>query len=234
VPGPTEWLRGYLWDKTIRRYRNAATGRIVSREKVIGLLDQSLAQREGRITKGVIPFVEGRCTRNEWVSRTQTLVKREYLQSVAVARGGWDRMTPADYGRIGQRLRLEYARLQGTAQDIVDGKCSLAQAEQRMHMALGRVRALAMDVERANQPPAPEGMTRLERRLLGQAEHCDDCVNFYQMGWQPAGTLPSPGDDSLCNGNCKCTLDSIQVPSGEALLYIGRADKGGPLLAGGA
>ena len=229
----TQWLRGYQWDTGIHRYRNATTGRIVARNKILGLLDRSIEQRESRIVNGVTPYVEGRCTRNEWISRTQTLIKREYLQSTALAKGGWDRLTPSDYGRIGPRLRIEYLRIQGTAQDIADGKCSLAQATQRMHQALGRTRGLAMDIERANQPPTKDGTVRLERRITaGEKNVCDDCERYYKMGWQLAGVLPSPGEASACSGNCRCTIETEVVPSDEVASWIGRAEPGGPLLKG--
>jgi hypothetical protein len=47
---------------------------------------------------------------------------------------------------------------------------------------------------------------RWERRLLGVAEHCPDCIDFAARGWQPVGTLPPPTVGSRCMSNCKCTM----------------------------
>ena len=49
------------------------------------------------------------------------------------------------------------------------------------------------------------GMT-LERRILGAADHCDDCLEAAALGWQPIGTLPAIGD-SRCMTNCHCEFD---------------------------
>jgi hypothetical protein len=43
-----------------------------------------------------------------------------------------------------------------------------------------------------------------ERRELGDAEHCEDCIGYAEMGWQPIGTLPEPGEASVCRSRCKC------------------------------
>lgn len=45
-----------------------------------------------------------------------------------------------------------------------------------------------------------------ERRVLGFAEHCPDCVNETAKGWQPIGTLRAIGD-SVCLSNCRCHFE---------------------------
>lgn len=49
------------------------------------------------------------------------------------------------------------------------------------------------------------GITQ-ERRVLGVAEHCVDCVEYAGRGWQPLGSLPVLGD-SRCLVNCRCTFE---------------------------
>jgi hypothetical protein len=44
---------------------------------------------------------------------------------------------------------------------------------------------------------------QMERRVLGVAEHCSDCVEYAARGWQPIGELPELGD-SRCISNCRC------------------------------
>jgi hypothetical protein len=46
-----------------------------------------------------------------------------------------------------------------------------------------------------------------ERRRLNPAEHCADCIGFANLGWQPIGSLPEPGEQSVCRANCKCTKE---------------------------
>lgn len=46
------------------------------------------------------------------------------------------------------------------------------------------------------------------RRLLSGSEHCEDCIRYADMGWQPndGETLPPPGVGSRCNSNCRCEM----------------------------
>ena len=46
----------------------------------------------------------------------------------------------------------------------------------------------------------------VERRVLGEAEHCIDCVEYASLSWQPVGTLPPIGD-SRCGHNCLCHFE---------------------------
>ena len=224
-------LRGYSFSKALGRYRSLASGRIVSRSTISKLLDRSIAQREDRIHSHVTAAIEGRISPNTFAMLETRLIKRQALQSAALAKGGWDRLTQKDYGRVGALLRVQYAKIAGMAEQIKQGNISIAQAQNWTSRYMGEIRALALRTERENQPPPKAGKTRLERRLLGQAEHCDDCVTYYQMGWQPAGTLPVPGEGTVCDGSCRCTLQQKDVDDAEALAYFGKARPGGPVLA---
>lgn len=46
-----------------------------------------------------------------------------------------------------------------------------------------------------------------EHRVLGIAEHCEDCVTYSAMGWMPVGSLPAIGDQSACRQNCYCYFE---------------------------
>ena len=51
------------------------------------------------------------------------------------------------------------------------------------------------------------GLKQVRRSLDPQAQHCADCVNWAEMGWQPLGMLPPPGERCQCLFNCRCSLD---------------------------
>ena len=226
-------LRGYSWVRSLKRYRQIATGRIVSRAAVLKKLDRSIDGRDKRIQGHVIAAMEGRISPNSFHVLEQRLLKRQALQSVALASGGWDQMTQREYGRVGAMLRGQYAKLAALTEEIAQGTVSPAQAMNRTHRYLGETRSLAISVERENQPLPPAGKTRIERRILGPVEHCVDCVAMYNMGWQPAGTLPSPGQASRCDGSCRCTLITREVPTEDAIRYMGRSGKDGKILGEG-
>ena len=220
-------LQGYVFDRRTGRYTREATGRFVARSKIVELMERSVQGRERRLYVGARRAVAGEISPNVWLSRTRIMLKRQYLQDAALAAGGWDKLTPADYGRIGGRLRSQYRRLAGMAEEIRAGTISEAQAVNRMTMYVGEARREFYDVERERRPPPPPGKTRLERRLLAAKDsgNCEDCLRYYDQGWQPSGTLPVPGAESVCMGNCRCDLAIKVVDTERADAMVGT--KGG-------
>jgi len=51
-----------------------------------------------------------------------------------------------------------------------------------------------------------------ERRVLGAAEHCADCVGYASVGWRPIGSTPAIGD-SRCMSHCHCYKVYRKKPS---------------------
>ena len=216
-------LQGYVFDRRSGRYVREATGRFVSRSKIVDLLERSIQGRERRLYVGARRAVAGEISPSVWLSRTKTMLKRQYLQDAALAAGGWDRLTPADYGRIGGRIRGQYRYLATMAEGIRDGTISEAQAVSRMRMYVGEARRQFYEVERERRPPPPPGKTRLERRLLAAKDkgNCADCLRYYGMGWQIEGVLPVPGAESICGGNCRCEIIVKIVDTERAEAVIG-------------
>ena len=221
APRVMRLLQGYYWDRRNQNYIRAATGRFVARGRIIELLEKSVQGRERRLYEGVRRLVDGRRSPQTFLTYSKLMLKRQYLQEAALAAGGWDRLTPTDYGRVGGKLQAQYRRLAEMTQGIRDGEVSEAQALNRMQMYMGNARAEYFEVERGRLPLVPQGQARIERRRLGIADHCDDCLNYADMGWQPEGALPVPTQGSQCDGNCRCTLERAVVDAERARAAIG-------------
>jgi predicted ArsR family transcriptional regulator len=58
---------------------------------------------------------------------------------------------------------------------------------------------------------ALDGAT-MERRVLGVAEHCDECAEEASRGWVPIGTL-TPIGGLRCLTNCKCQFEYSNGPA---------------------
>lgn len=215
-------LQGYVWDRTISRYRRSDTGRFVARRRIVRLLERSVSQRERRLNDGVLAYMEGRISPEAWKARTRMLLKRQYVQNAALGKGGWDQLTQSDYGRLGGKLRWEYARLNEMAAQIRAGEVSPAQALNRMRMRMGNARHEFYQTERETLAPPPEGKDVIERRILSaEAESCQDCLDYYDRGWQPAGTLPLPTEACACSSNCRCSIDRRTVDAGDVFDRLG-------------
>jgi len=122
APRVMRLLQGYYWDKRNHNYVRAASGRFVARSRILELLEKSVAGRERRLYEGVQRLVDGRRSPQVFLSHAKLMLKRQYLQEAALAAGGWDRLTPADFGRVGGKLQAQYRRMAEMTRGIRDGE----------------------------------------------------------------------------------------------------------------
>lgn len=214
-------LPGYTWDTRSSRFRAEATGRYVARRRILELVDAQVNHSTARLHELTEAFYERRIGASVWVEQMRTELRRQHLAQAALGAGGWERLTPTDFGRIGRSLRDDYARIAGTAQDILEGKITLPQALSRVNGYVGSARTQFFAAERDRIRPSSTGVMVIERRHMGNAIHCSDCINYYDLGWQPVGTLPLPGEDSVCRDQCRCGISYREVPATEVGEWIG-------------
>jgi hypothetical protein len=197
----------FRWVKSLGRYINEK-GRMVAERSIKALGERFtrdyISPRLGTITD---KFLSGKIDLAVWQERMAKDLKDGYLTQYMIGRGGRQAMTYADYGRIGGHLRFEYRHLDGFAQEIAEGKLSAAQIRMRVQMYADGVRTAFYEGARAGKVDA--GYTH-EKRVLGPAEHCPDCVSYAAMGIQPIGFFPPPGIGSVCAHHCQCELVALR------------------------
>lgn len=192
---------GVTWDRATASYL-LPDGRRVPRDVQLRALDQRIFEGVRRQRDLIAPLVQGEISVAEWQEAMAVELRRAHVQAMAVGRGGWDQVTAADWARVAERLAREYGYLAGFAADVEAGQLSEAQIRARAEQYEGAIWGtywLGLGVAMGLA-----GFTE-ERRVLGQAEHCDDCVAWASFGWQPIGTLPLPGEQSVCRSKCRCT-----------------------------
>lgn len=215
-------LTGYTYDRQNGRYRDQSTGRYVSRDNIVKLLDQSVQAGEQRMNALGQAYQDGKIAPATYTVAMRDEVRRQHLQQAALAKGGFDRLTQADYGRAGQALRQLYPKIAGTAADVTAGEVSAAQLKQRHAAYAGSARALYHRTEREAGGPSEDTKVIIEIRILDpDAQHCEDCVTYQTMGWQIAGTLPVPGEDSKCGHHCRCKIRRKEVNYWELDEWLG-------------
>jgi hypothetical protein len=215
-------LPGYRWNPKARRYISNQTGRFVGRARIVSLLDSSVSDGERRMSDLVRLVHEGKISPVTWLQMSMDVIKTLHLQNSALGSGGWEQMSPRARGRIGGKLAADYRRLARFAEDIQEGRSSLPQSLNRANMYVGNARTEYYESRREDAIPSSGDMMLLERRVLGQAEHCSDCIALYEQGWQPAGMLPFPGDGSTqCLTNDRCDLLEREVPIADSGDWIG-------------
>jgi hypothetical protein len=213
-------LTGYTWDRSASRYRSGATGRYVARNEIVNLLGTHISGGENRVEALTRAMFEGTIAPATYAEQMRTQLRRLHLQNAALGAGGWDRLRPADYGRIGQRLRDDYGRINKLITDVQNGNATIAQALNRANGYVGNSRIAFWETERAAQSVPKPGKVVIERRVLGAKKNCPDCLRYYAAGWQPIGVLPVPAIACACGTHCGCRLERRQVPADEVGQWV--------------
>jgi hypothetical protein len=210
VANPFESLPGYMWDDRMAggRYRDAS-GRLVSAETIRALLVDIHDASASRFAALARDAVEGHIGAAHFQRAMMVELRHLYNATSALAVGGYSRMTFAEYGRNGQILRQEYRYLAGFAQDIADGKLSVAQAEARARLYAGKAYSRYWDeISRVYQRSGAgeeRWVTAADELVCHDGKDRMGCAELGQRGWVPIGTLPNPGDGSTtCLGACRC------------------------------
>ena len=194
----------YRWEPTAGasgRYRDTASGRYVAGTQVRRELDRYLDGDDP--AKALAEALRGRqVSLADWEIAMRRHIKNTHLNAVAMERGGWANVTPADYGRVGQIVREQYGYLRGFANDIASGK-------QRLDGTLGTraklyTQAGRESFYRSKQANLAEGVDMV-RSIKHARDSCRDCEylngKWFKVG-DPAYSLPGRRQ---CNKNCRCT-----------------------------
>lgn len=200
----------FTWDRDLRRYRDADSGRFV-RESAVraarqGIIDRASAETDvlaGQLASGDLSV-------EDWTLAMRDVVKRTTIDQYLLGRGGRNAMTQSDWGRIGYRLREQYGYLQRFAELVDAGQLSDAQIAARAKLYVSatwstfdRAKASAWNIRLPAHPG--DGSTKCKgncrchwdiRRddeagvieatwvLDSATEHCDDCRANAER-WSP-------------------------------------------------
>jgi hypothetical protein len=201
----------YTWDAEVIRYRGPS-GAFVSQQAIKQALNTFVRRAQLEIQRLAREMTAGRIPIEEWQRQTANLIKSTHLANAAAAKGGWGQMTPADFGKVGQQLKLQYQHLRKFAKEAAAGSLTPEDIERRAGMY---ARSAAGAYERARfdtfSAIAATGAKVEMRNKLGQAEHCHTstkrvgCVEETARGWVSIGEMTLPGSRN-CLSNCRCSL----------------------------
>jgi len=195
--------RGLTWVTRAAQFRDPDTGRWITRVQVRSWIDKFIAASQAKLLEASSAYRAGNLSLDEWQATMREEIKDAHLTAEALARGGWNQLTPADFGRVGQRVRAQYRFLAGFTEDLRRGAVRLDGAFlNRAKSYAGS--ALAGFYGSMGDVAASAGLTR-ERSMLSVAEHCQGCIDEAAKGWVPIGTL-TPIGQRPCLGNDKCHM----------------------------
>ena len=192
----------FLWDAARGVYIHTETNRIVQFSVVRDIVDEVNLAQISRMTALSRQLQAGEITLAEWQIGMAQRIKILNVNASVLARGGWAQMSQSDWGWTGAKIKEQYKFLRNFAEEIASGKQVLdGRFLYRTGMYEDANRGLYEEMRRRVEET--HNLMQEEMRELGEADHCDDCLAYAQLGWRPIRTLPRIGD-SRCKTNCHC------------------------------
>lgn len=123
----------WVYDNRLRGsgYRNAETGRLISKKEATAFRDALIDKQKASIGKLTDRLVDGDINIQQWVLESRKAIKNTYVMEYAVSKGGMANVTQAEWGKISADLRKQYGYLDTFAGDIAAGKLSPGQINAR-------------------------------------------------------------------------------------------------------
>jgi hypothetical protein len=202
------------WNETAGRYTNLSTGKFVKFSDVRDALESVMTASGDRMHNLTQQLVDSQLSLAEWQSGMMEQIKLAHTAAAAASRGGWAQMSQSDWGAAGRMVRNQYDYLRGFAEQIASGKqllngTALARTNLYGEAARGTFEEMRRRYERLMNGQEEEA------RILGEADHCEGCLDQAAMGWQPIGTLDPIGSEE-CLTHCHCSFAYRKLgPDGE-------------------
>ena len=157
----------------------------------------------------------GRITANELETEMRSLLKASHTLAASIGRGGWKRMTPKDWGRVGAKIKWQnkylkkFARI--IARDILSGPAAMNRIQSyasAIHVTF--YRAFAEEMRETGTMPSDvprdkDGKEILVKLVQNSEEGCPDCIADADEGFMPLDEMGDLGTRE-CGDWCKCIL----------------------------
>jgi hypothetical protein len=195
----------YGWNEAAGRYVDLQTNRFVRFADVRDALESVMGASADRMHTFTQSLIDGQISLAEWQSGMLEQIKLAHTAAAASARGGWAQMSQSDWGAAGRLIRTQYDFLRNFSNQIASGEQPLNGRALVRADLYGQAARGTFEETRRRYERLMNGMEE-ERRVLGEADHCPDCLDYAEEDWQPIGTLPPIGD-SVCQTNCHCTFE---------------------------
>jgi len=210
----TDWR----WDEPVSRYRDAETGRFLSREAALEFVNQSVQASSDVTATYASSVAGGQLSSGDWEAAMRAEIKGEYIRQYLLGHGGRETMKPSDWGRIGGMVKEQYTYLKGFANEVAIGNLTPEQIAARAAMYTNSAREA---FEKANRLIAKAAGYGQVRWITDPSiENCEDCLAFEAMGWTDVsedaygGAYPGSGD-TKCLTNCGCETEYSNPDTGE-------------------
>lgn len=177
-------------------------------------IEELQAQTKGELAQVFDNYARGRIEERDFRTQAQSIIRRGALAAAIVGVGGVGELTQNILTAVQRQVSRQFNLLDGFINEMSTRE--LTQRDRARTLQYGNfLHSVAVNAKRQMTLDNADDEELEERRVLGAAEHCEDCIALASEGWVPAGTLPPIGVDTRCGDSCRCTIETRQVPENQ-------------------
>ncbi len=199
----TPTIERIRYENSTERWRDTSTGRFIPQATVADEMFRHSDATHSTLEALTRQLYAGDIQLAQWQVAIASELKNAHLAQAMFAAGGRANMGFAEFGRVGQTLREQYAYLDKFAQEIANGTVSEA-------MALSRVSHYGDSAKQSYWGEYAERSSGLLDWILGAYDerNCNLCPQYAADSPFTKETLPAfPADGTTpCKGRCRCRL----------------------------
>ena len=218
----------FSYDQQTNRYRwisGPLRGSFASKEAVMSQSASQVSRNAATLSGLASKVSNGEITLKQFQEQAGDALRKIHVAQAALGKGGWEKMQPEDWLRVGRELKRQYYDgkaddgrrfgLKHLAADIRDGKMSEAMLRSRLE-AFAESGKVAYWAAWKTENGGAYGI----RRLGVTDNHCAFCLTQAAIGPRPIAEIPPPGCCPQCLTRCKCSIvisdraDSLLAGSG--------------------
>lgn len=204
----------YDFDTQKRSYRDES-GEYVSRRETrekIDKLTEFIKREAGRIAKR---FDEGKINAAQFNVEMRELLKAGHIIASSVGRGGLERMTLADWGKVGNKIKWQYSFLDKMTRKLSNGAIANTASRAKSYASAIYV-SYAESYLQTNKEFIESGGDNnpngeiLCRLVTNSKEGCPECAADEALDWIPVSEQGEIGTRQ-CGDFCLCDIEFNDV-----------------------
>lgn len=193
------------YDRNQARYRDDNTGKYVSRDRILRLVDEEAARLSTRMQAHARNLTAGNIDLPTFQRRSAEDLKLSHVRMAILGAGGRSQTTAAQYGATGRLLRDQYNYLDGFSRDLAAGKLTKEQVISRAGLYGASTRSAFHQSEKIAR--GREGFKLAKRVLDPGSQHCQECLDFATGDrFVPIEEIIPVGTRCSCLSRCRCSI----------------------------
>ncbi len=190
----------YIWDKKEQVYKYKS-GELVPKTRIDKLFQSNLELLKKRNSKLLNDLYSKELSFDNWRKETFINIKYAEINTFLLKTGGPENISKKDIKILNGNLKKKFEYFSKFTQDIKNG-ISKVELEYRLKRYNESVYSALSTGDLLNKIKTGN---KFAYRILGAAEHCNDCINYASLGVVPIEQFIPVKTNCVCQERCKCT-----------------------------